>query len=71
MNVHHLKSLYISIIALLLFSVSSYGYKNTYAVIIGVADYKYFPPGPGGDLTFTVNDAYKMNQFLMSGYLLI
>ncbi|HCT72300.1 MAG TPA: hypothetical protein DF409_16490 [Bacteroidales bacterium] len=38
---------------------------QTYAVIVGVADYKHFRPGTG-DLRFTVTDAQKFNNFLQS-----
>ena len=39
-------------------------YKNTYAVIIAVADYQYFPAQTGGDLRYTDDDARKFYQFL-------
>ena len=55
----------VSFLGVFLFCISSYAYKNTYAIIIGVADYKYMEQGDG-DLNWTVNDAYKMEQFLMS-----
>ena len=60
-----IKLWYLCSITLLLFSLSTHAYKNTYAVIIGVADYKYMEKGDG-DLNWTVNDAYKMAEFLMS-----
>lgn len=41
-------------------------FVNTYAVIVAVADYKYFEPGEGGDLDFTTNDAQKFYRFLIS-----
>lgn len=40
-------------------------YENTYAVIIGVADYKNFGPDDG-DLTYTASDATRFRDFLMS-----
>lgn len=40
-------------------------YENTYAIIIGVADYKNFAPGDG-DLNYTVNDALSFADFLKS-----
>lgn len=40
-------------------------YNNTYAVIIGVADYKNFAPGDG-DLNYTINDAVSFAAFLKS-----
>ena len=40
-------------------------YNNTYAIIIGVADYKNFVPGDG-DLKYTVNDAASFAAFLKS-----
>ena len=50
---------------LLLFScaVPSYAYDNTYAVIIGIADYKY---DIVSDLKCTLNDARSFSKFLMS-----
>jgi len=39
-------------------------YGNTYAVIVGIADYKYESTAP--DLTWTINDADKFSGFLMS-----
>ena len=65
MKIINRKLLFTSIIGLLLFNFSAYAYKNTYAIIIGVADYKYMEEG-NGDLTWTINDAYKMAHFLMS-----
>lgn len=47
------------------FTTTTKSYENTYAVIIGVADYKYFG-ATDGDLTYTVNDAKKFRDFLMS-----
>ena len=40
-------------------------YENTYAVIVGVADYKNFVPGDG-DLNYTVSDAISFASFLKS-----
>lgn len=42
-----------------------YSYDKTYAVIIGVADYKYYGRSDG-DLKYTINDAMKFYSFLMS-----
>lgn len=39
-------------------------YKNTYAVVIGIADYKYENTAP--DLHWTINDAEKFVKFLKS-----
>lgn len=39
-------------------------YTNTYAVIVGVADYKYL--GPRDDLRYTINDAISFASFLKS-----
>ncbi|MHC1777587.1 MAG: caspase family protein [Lentimicrobium sp.] len=38
---------------------------QTYAVIVGVADYKFMEPG-NGDLRFTLNDARSFNEFIQS-----
>lgn len=65
MKIINMRLLFLSSITALLFSVNSYAYKNTYAVVIGVADYKNMEVG-NGDLTWTINDAYKVSQFLMS-----
>lgn len=40
-------------------------YENTYAVIIGVADYKNFA-SDDGDLNYTINDAVSFAAFLKS-----
>lgn len=40
-------------------------YENTYAVIVGVADYKNLKPDKG-DLKFTINDVNAFNEFLKS-----
>ena len=40
-------------------------YENTYALIIGVADYKNFT-NKDGDLTYTINDAASFCAFLKS-----
>lgn len=42
-----------------------YSYENTYAIIVGVADYKNFT-AYDGDLTWTINDANKFYAFLRS-----
>ena len=46
---------------------TAYSYENTYAVIVGVADYKNFDESDG-DLNYTVNDAQKFYDFLLSEY---
>lgn len=43
----------------------AYSYDNTYAIVIGVADYKNFS-AYSGDLTYTVSDARKFAAFLQS-----
>lgn len=57
------------IVILLLFlmglNASMSAYENTYALIIGVADYKNFAPGDG-DLSYTVGDALSFAAFLKS-----
>ena len=40
-------------------------YENTYALVVGVADYKNFYPGDG-DLKYTINDAVSFVKFLKS-----
>lgn len=53
---------------LLIFVLASFvsrAYHNTYAVIIGVADYKDLTASTG-DLKYTINDAIKFSEFLMS-----
>lgn len=42
-----------------------YSYENTYAIIVGVADYENFSRN-NGDLRYATNDATKFYQFLMS-----
>ena len=44
---------------------TSYSYQNTYAVVIGVADYENLSRRDG-DLRYTVNDAMKFYEFLKS-----
>lgn len=46
-------------------SVSLSAYENTYAVVIGVADYKNYTPGDG-NLNYTINDATSFATFLKS-----
>ena len=46
-------------------STSLLAYENTYAVIVGVADYKNFEKG-NGDLKYTINDARLFKEFLLS-----
>jgi uncharacterized caspase-like protein len=53
----------LSFIFMTLYYTNSYAYGNTYAVIVGVADYEI---GSKNDLTYTINDAHKMVHFLMS-----
>ena len=57
----------ITMILLFLVGMSSLAlaYNNTYAIIIGVADYKNFAPGKG-DLNYTVKDASSFAAFLKS-----
>lgn len=43
----------------------AYPYENTYAVVVAVADYKNFSTY-SGDLTYTINDARKICEFLRS-----
>lgn len=47
------------------FFFTCHAYDKTYAVIIGVADYKNFTKDDG-DLKYTINDAMKFYKFLMS-----
>ena len=44
---------------------TSYAYQNTYAVVIGIADYENLSRRDG-DLRYTVNDATKFYEFLKS-----
>jgi uncharacterized caspase-like protein len=41
-------------------------FQKTYAVIVAISDYQFFPSGPGGDLNFTDDDARKFYQYLVS-----
>lgn len=43
----------------------AHSYENTYAIIIGVADYKNYT-SYNGDLNYTINDARKFCEFLRS-----
>lgn len=54
-------------ILLLVLGISeiAHAYENTYAVIVGVADYKNFA-SQDGDLRFTVSDAVSFCEFLKS-----
>lgn len=52
-------------IGLLFFASYAYAYNNTYAVIVGVADYQNLAPG-NGDLMYTINDARLFYEFLIS-----
>ena len=47
-----------------LYNVTS-AYNNTYAIIVGVADYRDFGPWDG-DLVYSVPDAVGFRSFLMS-----
>lgn len=57
----------IFILLLLLFVMGgvALAYNNTYAIIIGVADYRDYGP-MSGDLIYTVPDANSFKSFLMS-----
>ena len=57
----------ISLLLVLLMGMGGFvlAYNNTYAIIIGVADYKNFAPGDG-DLKYTINDAQSFAEFLKS-----
>ena len=57
----------ITMLLVLLLSLSGLvsAYNNTYAVVIGVADYKNYTPGDG-DLKYTINDARSFAEFLKS-----
>lgn len=41
-------------------------FDKTYAVIVAISDYQFFPSGPGGDLQYTDADARKFYQYLVS-----
>lgn len=60
-----MKRLLLLFVLLLGMGATAFAYDNTYAIIIGVADYKNFTPGKG-DLTFTVPDAIRFRDFLKS-----
>ena len=45
--------------------MNAWAYENTYAVIVGVADYQNLTEGDG-DLTYTVSDAHAFYNFLKS-----
>jgi uncharacterized caspase-like protein len=47
------------------YTLCAQSYRNTYAVIVAVADYENFNI-LSGDLNFTINDAKKFSAFLMS-----
>lgn len=59
------KFLTLLLMLLLGMSTSLLAYENTYAVIVGVADYKNFEKG-NGDLKYTINDARLFKEFLLS-----
>ena len=48
-------------LVLLFMSIEMLAYKNTYALIIAISDYK-----DGSDLKYTVNDARLFREFLIS-----
>lgn len=52
-------------VILICIGVVSYAYENTYAIVVGVADYENFSANDG-DLTYTISDAKRFAQFLMS-----
>ena len=60
-----MRKLILLFVLLLGMGATAFAYDNTYAIIIGVADYKNFEPG-NGDLTFTVSDARRFSDFLQS-----
>lgn len=60
-----MRKLSLLFVLLLGMGATALAYDNTYAIIIGVADYKNFEPGKG-DLTFTVSDAIRFSDFLKS-----
>lgn len=53
-------------IAWVTFSAIACAYDNTYAIIIGVADYEKYS-ADDGDLKYTINDARLFYEFLKSG----
>ena len=59
------KRLIILLLALMGMGVKAWAYNNTYALIIGVADYKNFSEYEG-DLSYTVSDAMRFAAFLKS-----
>jgi len=59
------KRLIILFLALMGMGVRAWAYENTYALIIGVADYKNFSEYEG-DLSYTVSDAMRFAAFLKS-----
>lgn len=56
---------FLLVFMLLLPGFAAYSYENTYAVIVAVADYKNFS-AEKGDLNYTINDAKKFYEFLIS-----
>lgn len=59
------KRIFISLLLFIVTIGASWAYNNTYAIIIGVADYKFFGPHDG-DLECSVRDATSFRSFLMS-----
>lgn len=59
------KRIVILLLALMGMGVSAWAYNNTYALVIGVADYKNFSEY-SGDLSYTVSDAMRFAAFLKS-----
>lgn len=56
-----------TLLLVLFFGISAtvLAYNNTYALVVGVADYKYYS-SDNGDLSYTVNDARDFCTFLQS-----
>lgn len=52
-------------LSIFVLQTAAQSYRNTYAVVIGIADYEDFNI-LSGDLSFTINDARKFTEFLMS-----
>lgn len=60
-----IKKLTLLVILFFVATGAANAYENTYAIVIGVADYKNFAPDDG-DLTYTINDAVSFAEFLKS-----
>ena len=63
MAMNNLRRSVVLFLCMVLSAGSLWAYRNTYAVIIGVADYE---EGSSSDLTFTTSDAQKFCDFLRS-----